>query len=319
MLCAVPAGAQEMRFFSIGTGGIGATYYPLGGTIANAISNPPGSRPCSKGGSCGVEGLIAMAQSSEGSVDNIQGILSGRFSSGFCQSDIAYWAYTGTGIFAGKPPKKDLRAIAALYPEDIQLIARADSGITDVRSLRGKRVSLDQKGSGSYANALKILQFYGVSESDLKVRYLKSAPAADAMIAGKLDAFFITAGYPTNAIVDLADRIKITLVPITGKEADAIIAKYPFYSKDTIPAGVYNGIGATKTLTVGAQWLTSAKQSEDLIYKITKALWNKSTRRLLDIGNPKGASVTLKTALDGIGIPLHPGAARFYREIGLLK
>lgn len=316
---ATGAGAQGMQLFSIGTGGTGATYYPLGGTIANAISNPPGSRPCDEGGSCGVAGLIAMAQSSKGSVDNITGITENRFNSGFSQSDIAYWAYSGTGIFSGQPALESLRAVAALYPEHIQLIARADAGITEVSELRGKRVSLDEKGSGSYANALQILDFYGLSESDLDARYLKSVPAAEAVIDGTLDAFFITAGYPTNAIIELAERADITLVPIDGPAAEAIVEAYPFYNTDRIPGGVYAGIGETETLAVGAQWITSASQSDDLIYEITKALWNENSRRLLDVGHSKGSSVTLETALDGIAIPLHPGAERFYREAGLVN
>ena len=316
---ATGAFAQGMQLFSIGTGGTGATYYPLGGTIANAISNPPGSRPCDEGGSCGVAGLIAMAQSSKGSVDNITGITENRFNSGFSQSDIAYWAYSGTGIFAGQPALENLRAVAALYPEHIQLIARADAGITEVSELRGKRVSLDEKGSGSYANALQILDFYGLSEADLDARYLKSVPAAEAVIDGTLDAFFITAGYPTNAIIELAERADITLVPIDGPAAEAIVEAYPFYNTDRIPGGVYAGIGETETLAVGAQWITSAEQSDELIYEITKALWNENSRRLLDVGHSKGSSVTLETALDGIAIPLHPGAERFYREAGLVN
>lgn len=309
---------QELRLFSIGTGGTGATYYPLGGTIANAISNPPGSRPCSEGGSCGVEGLIAVAQSSKGSVDNIEGILSGRFDSGFSQSDVAYWAYSGTGIFDGSPPRDSLRIIAALYPEHIQLIARAGAGIDSVEKLRGKRVSLDEMGSGSNANALQILKFHGLSESDVEAFHLKSAPAAEAMIAGELDAFFITAGYPTNAIIELAERTNIKLVPIRGETADKIVEAFPFYSRDTIPGGTYAGIDATETLAVGAQWLTSADADSDLIFAITEALWNEKSRTLLDVGHSKGASVTLDTALEGLAIPLHEGAERYYRSVGLV-
>lgn len=153
------ATAQDLRLFSIGTGGTGATYYPLGGTIANAISNPPGSRPCNEGGSCGVEGLIAVAQSSKGSVDNIEGIATGRFDSGFSQSDIAFWAYSGTGMYEGKPPMESLRTIAALYPEHIQLIARSDAGIRDVSALEGKRVSLDERGSGAGFASMQVDAF----------------------------------------------------------------------------------------------------------------------------------------------------------------
>ncbi len=313
------AAAQEIQFFSIGTGGTGATYYPLGGTIANAISNPPGSRPCEEGGSCGVPGLIAMAQSSRGSVDNINGILTGRFHSGFSQSDVAYWAYTATGKFDGQTPMTGLRAIAALYPEHIQLVARRDAGIKSVADLKSKRVSLDEKGSGSYVNAIQILHAYGLSERDLDVRFLKSAPASDAMIDGKLDAFFITAGYPTNTIIELAHRTPITLVPIDGPKAKAMTESMSFYSIDSIPAGIYEGISETRTLTVGAQWVTSDKIDEALVYAITKALWNGKSRRLLDVGHAKGKLVTLNTALDGVAIPLHPGAERYYKENRLIK
>ena len=310
---------QDIRFFSIGTGGTGATYYPLGGTIANAISNPPGSRACDEGGSCGVPGLIAMAQSSRGSIDNIDGIHSGMFHSGFVQSDVAYWAHTGTGRFDGQTPAENLRAIAALYPEHIQLIARKEAGIASVRDLAGKRVSLDERGSGSYVNAVQILEAYGLSEADLEASFLKSAPASDAMIAGDLDAFFITSGYPTNAIIELASRVPVTLVPIDGPEAEGIAEKLPFYSLDTIPADAYEGVDAATTLAVGAQWITSADVDEELVYQITKALWNEQSRRLLDVGHAKGKVVTLDTALEGIAIPLHAGARRFYEEAGLIE
>ena len=121
--------SSELTFFTIGTGGTAYTYYPVGGMIANAISKPPGSRECGKGGSCGVDGLIASAVSSRGSVDNVNAILSGLRNSGFAQSDVAYWAYTGTGTMEGKEPAKDLRTIAALFEEHIHLVTLKDSKI----------------------------------------------------------------------------------------------------------------------------------------------------------------------------------------------
>ncbi len=308
-----------MKFFSIGTGGTGATYYPLGGTIANAISNPPGSRQCADGGSCGVPGLVAMAQSSRGSVDNIDGIKSSLFHSGFSQSDVAYWAYTGTGKFEGQSPANELRAIAALYLEHIQLVVRKGANIKSVADLKGKRVSLDERGSGSYVNALQILNAYGMGEKDIEAQFLKSAPASDAIISNNLDAFFVTAGYPTNAVIELASRADITLVPIDGPNAQKIVDSYGFYSIDEIPALAYKNIGPINTLAVGAQWITSAKVDEQLVYDITKALWNKKSRRLLDVGHSKGTEVTLSSALSGIAIPFHPGAKRFYKEMKLLK
>lgn len=317
----VPAGAataQDMTFFTIGTGGTGATYYPLGGVIANAVSNPPGSRPCDEGGSCGVPGLIAVAQSSRGSVNNVNGIQSGLFDSGFSQSDVAYWAHTGTGVFEGQEPMADLRAIAALYPEHIHLVASVDSGIESVGDLAGMRVSLDEPGSGTFVDATLILEAYGLTEDDIVSEYLKPGPAGDAIRNGQLDAYFIVAGYPTGAVVELSSAVDVTLVPIDGPEADAMVEQYGFFSIDVIPDGTYEGIGATSTLAVGAQWITSVDADDDLVYGITQALWNDNTRRLLDVGHAKGASVTTDTALDGIGIPLHPGAERFYREVGLI-
>ncbi|NNG03534.1 MAG: TAXI family TRAP transporter solute-binding subunit [Inquilinus sp.] len=317
-LAAGAVSAQDLTFFTIGTGGTGATYYPLGGVIANAVSNPPGSRPCDEGGSCGVPGLIAVAQSSRGSVNNVNGINSGLFNSGFSQSDVAYWAYTGTGVFDGQDPMTGLRAIAALYPEHIHLVARADAGIETVADLRGKRVSLDEPGSGTFVDALIILSAYGLTTEDMSVDYLKPGPAGDALRNGQLDAFFIVAGYPTGAVVELASSADVTLVPLADAETAKMVDEYGFFSNDAIPAGTYEGIGETATLAVGAQWITSIEQDEELIYGITAALWNDKTRRLLDVGHAKGASVRTETALDGIGIPLHPGAERFYREAGLL-
>lgn len=311
--------AQEMKFFRIGTGGTGGTYYPIGGLIAQAISNPPGSRPCAEGGSCGVPGLVAIAQSANGSVANVNGIKSGALESGFAQSDVAYWAYTGTGIFADKGKVENLRAIANLYPESIQLVARKGAGIKSVKDLKGKRVSLDEPGSGTLVDARIILEAYGLSEKDVTAEFIKPTPAIDKIKDNQLDAFFIVAGYPTGAVVELAASVGADLVPIDGPEAEALIKKYGFFAAETIPADVYEGVGETKTLSVGAQWVVGAGVDEALVYEVTKATWNDNTRKLLDSGHAKGKAITLATALDGVGIPLHPGAERFYKEAGLIK
>lgn len=316
---AAPAASQQLNFFTIGTGGTGATYYPVGGVIANAISNPPGSRKCEDGGSCGVPNLIASAVSSRGSVDNVNAIMSGLRDSGFAQSDVGYWAYTGTGTMEGKPPAKDLRTIAALFDEHIHLIALKDSGINGVADLKGKRVSLDEPGSGTRVDALLILQANGLALADIKAEDLKPGPSAEALRNGKIDAFFIVAGYPTGSVVELASAAKIKLIPIEGAGAKALTDKYGFFSQSSIPAGTYEGVGAISTVAVGAQWYTSAKKDEQLIYEVTKALWNANSRKLLDVGHPKGASITRETALKGVGVPLHPGAERFYKEAGLIK
>jgi uncharacterized protein len=312
------ASAQEMQFFRIGTGGVAATYYPIGGLIADIISSPPGARPCDKGGSCGVPGLVAIAQSSNGSVANVNAIKSGELESGFAQSDIAYWAYTGTGIFEDQGKIENLRAIANLYPESVHIVARKGAEIASVRDLAGKRVSLDEPGSGTLVDARIILEAFGLSEDDLQAQYIKPSPAVSMTGDARLDAFFIVAGYPTASVVELASGVGADLVPIDGPEVDALLEKYQFFARDLIPAGTYEGIGATPTISVGAQWVVGAEVDEELVYGITKALWHENARMLLDDGHAKGKSITLETALDGIGIPLHPGAERYYREVGLL-
>ena len=311
--------SNELTFFTIGTGGTAYTYYPVGGMIANAISKPPGSRECGKGGSCGVDGLIASAVSSRGSVDNVNAIISGLRNSGFAQSDVAYWAYTGTGTMEGKEPAKDLRTIAALFQEHIHLVALKKSNINSVKDLKGKRVSLDEPGSGTYVDAKLILESNGLSTSDVKAEALKGKAATDALRNGKVDAIFVVAGYPTGAIVELASAVDIKLVPIDGAGAKALTSKYGFFSESPIPSGTYEGVDSVNTVAVGAQWFTSAKEDTDLIYKITKALWNKESRKLMDVGHAKGKTITPDTALSGVGVPLHPGAEKFYKEAGLIK
>lgn len=318
-LGAMPVRAQDITFFRIGTGATAATYFPIGGLIANAISNPPGSRACADGGSCGVPGLVATSVASNGSVANANAIAAGTMQSGFVQSDIAYWAYTGTGIYEGRPKADGLRAIASLYPESFQLVARKGSGIKTVTDLKGKRLSLDEPGSGTLVDARLILAAYGLTEKDLKAEYLKTQQAADKLKDGALDAFFSVSGWPNGAISELAVTTGIDLVPIAGPEAEGLVKKFSFFAADEIPDDAYKNTAGVKTVSVNAVWTTSIKQPEALIYAITAALWNSNTRKLLDSGHAKGKVIKLEASQQGMGIPLHPGAERFYKEKGLIK
>ncbi|WP_312525308.1 TAXI family TRAP transporter solute-binding subunit [Paracoccus sp. (in: a-proteobacteria)] len=312
--------AQEMSFFRIGTGGTAGTYYPIGGLIANAISNPPGSRACEDGGSCGVPGLIATAVASNGSVGNINAINGGQMEAGFTQSDVAYWAQTGTGLWDSQPAVEKLRLIANLYPESIHLVARADAGIETVADLKGKRVSLDEPGSGTLVDAKIILEGYGLSESDVKAEYLKPDQASDRMRDGGMDAFFFVGGFPAGAIAELASQHSIKLIPIDGEAADKLREKYSFFAADSFPAGTYKGQDAdVPTISVGAQLVTSADQPEELVYNITKALYNESTQKLFAAGHAKGKLITLDSATKGAGIPFHAGAEKFYKEAGKIQ
>ena len=315
----VSATAQDITFFRIGTGGTAGTYFPIGGLIANAISNPPGSRACADGGSCGVAGLVATAVASNGSVANVAAIASGSMQSAFIQSDVAYWGYTGTGIYDGRAKVDSLRAIANLYPESFQLVARKGAGIKTIGDLKGKRVSLDEPGSGTLVDARLIFAAYGLTEKDVKAEYLKPQEAADRLKDGTLDAFFNVSGWPQGAISELAATNGIDLVPIDGPAADSLLNQYKFFSADEIPDGAYKGVEGVKTVSVNAIWVTSSKLPDTLIYAITAALWNPSTRKLLDSGHTKGKTIKLASALDGLAIPLHPGAEKFYKEKGLIK
>lgn len=298
--------AQAPAFFRIGTGGTAGTYYPVAGMIANAISEPPA--------------LVATAVASNGSVANVNSIVSGATESGFSQADVAFWAYSGTGIWDGKPKVEELRAIANLYPESVHVVAR--KGVAkSIADLKGKKVSLDEPGSGTLVNARAILGAFGVTEKDISPEFLKPNQAAEKLKDGSVDAFFFTGGTPAAAISELASTGSgIEILPIDGDGAAKLKASFPFFADDTIPADTYKGIGAVKTVSVGAHWYTSAKIPEEVVYRVTKGLWSDKTRAVLDAGHAKGKVIRKETALTGLGgVPLHPGAARFYKEAGLLK
>ncbi len=318
LLAGGPGRAQELSFFRIATASTAGTYFPIGGLIADVISNPPGSRECARGGSCGVPGLIAAAVSTNGSVANVESIAAGEFESGLSQADVAFWATTGTGIFEERGPVKNLRAIANLYPESVHLVVRRDLGALRVEDLRGKRLSVDREGSGTKVDAMLVLNAYGLGRRNMDLVSVAADRAADMLREGSLDGFFFVAGTPAAAVVELAEGSRIALLPIDGVKAQKLIQAVPFFAPITIPSGTYFNVGRTRTLSVGAQWLVAAEVPDETVYQITRALWHENSRRLLDKGHPKGRLIRLETALDGLGAPLHLGAERYYREIGLI-
>jgi TRAP transporter TAXI family solute receptor len=239
---------------------------------------------------------------------------------GLSQADVATWAYTGTGAFEGKPKVGDLRMIANLYPESIHLVVKKGSGIKTVADLKGKRVALDEPGSGTLINARMVLNAYGVKESDIKPEYIKPNQAGDKLKDGALDAFFFVGGAPAGAIAELASGgTGIELVPLAGAPAEALRKANPYFSVDNIAAGTYKDVGATQTLAVGAQLVTSAKVDTETVYQITKAMYSDATQKTLAAGHAKGKFITKENAVQGVGIPYHPGAEKFYKEAGLLK
>lgn len=312
--------AQDLTFFRIGSGSAGGTYFPIAGLIANAISNPPGSRPCEEGGSCGVPGLVAVAQSSNASVANVTAVQSGQIESGLAAADIVYTAYNGTGAFEEPGAYDDLRVIANLFPEHMQLVLPEGAELASIADLAGKRVGIAQAGSGTQVVVLELLELHGITREDIQEAELNNTQSAERLADGQLDAYFYVAGTPTAAMVQLASTRGMELYRFSDDEIASFLEVVPYYYAATIPAGTYEGIDyEVPTVAVGAQWVTSAEQPDDLIYAITEAMWNDNSRRLFDTGHAKGADIRPETALQAVETPLHPGAERFYREAGLLN
>lgn len=308
------AAQDETQFFRIGTGPTSGTYFAIGGIIASAISNPPGSRPCDKGGSCGVPGLIAVAQTTQGSIQNVEFLAERSLESGLSQCDIAFWAYSGTGMYEGELPFDDLRAIANLYQESLHIVVRADSAIASIADLKGKRVSLGARGSGTRATAILVLEAYGVGAKKFRALQLPIATAAEQLRDGKIDALFLVGGPPVPALSELAVTTALRLLPVAGDEASDLRAAYPFLTVDIIPEGGYGEEPAVVTVGIGTYWLVLAELNETLVHDITAALWHPATRKLLDEGSLLGRRIRFEQALVGLPIPVHAGAQRYYTE-----
>lgn len=322
VLVAGPALAQDPTFFRIGTGSAGGTYFPIGGTIANGISAPPGSRPCEEGGQCGVPGLIAIAQSTTASVFNNTAVQNGELEAGLAAADVTRSMYLGEGKFEGKPHPK-LRVVANLFPEDLHLVLPKGQSIDSLADLKGKRVGIAQAGSGTQVAVLQMLEAWGITRDDIQAAELNNSQSAERLADGQIDAYFYAAGWPVSAMVQLATTKGMELHSFSDEDLAKINEIIPAYIPSAIPAGVYEGIDyEVKTPAVSALLNVSSDLSEELIYGLTKALWNKNTRTLLDNGHAKGKQITPDTALDGIaalGVPLHPGAEKLYKEAGLLE
>jgi TRAP transporter TAXI family solute receptor len=304
------------KLFRIGSGGVGGIYLPIAEAIATTLS---GFAPCAEAPPCGIPGLLAVAQVSNGSVANVHDLRDGSLEAGLVQADVAYVAYFGSGAFAGQGGYSNLRAIANLYPEAIHLVVQADGPLRTAADLAGRRVSLDEPGSGTLASARLVLAAFNLSESALQAVYLKQQLAAIAMQEGRLDAFFLVAGYPAAAVANLAALQRIRLISLHGPAIDALRDRQPYLFTATIPADSYAGVPQTATLAVGAQLLVDARLDEALVYRITRLLWGDSARQALQAAHPMGRQIQPERALAGIVVPLHAGAARYYRETGLLR
>ena len=304
---------DKVSFFRIATGPTSGTYFSVGKTLASVISHPPGAEPCEIGGRCGVPGLIAVAQTTQGSVANMRSVNAGEFESGLAQADIVHASFWGEGVFKGEIPLDRVRVIANLYREAIHLVARYRSDIKSVEDLRNKRVSLDIPGSGTHADAIAILEAFGLSRDDIQLREMDSSTAADKILEDKLDAFFLISGPPSPSVANLAERGAIRLIPIDGKPARQLIRENNFFSPFTLPAKLYKYSGEIKTLGVGASWIVNESVDDDLVYEILRAFFNPANREWL---RPTTGHISI--SIDDAPIFLHPGAKRYYLEAGII-
>jgi len=317
---AAPASAQAPQFFRIGTGAAGGTYYPVGGMIANAISCPPGA-PCREaGGTAGVPGLVAVAQATQGSVQNVNLIQLGAAESGFSQSDVAHWAYTGTGLFEGRPKLDRLRFIAHLFGEQLHAVVRRDSPIQRLEDLRGRRVVVGLQASGARIGSELVLEAAGLRGA-YTPEFLSAAQGVERMQDRGVDAVLQVVAAPAAAFTEFCSRAGCRLLPFSDTVIQAVSQRAPFYSRGVIAKGTYEGVTEdVPTLSVGAVWLVGAQVPETLVYEITKSLWSETTKSLLQRGHVRARDIVAETALLGRGeVPFHPGAERFYREAGMLR
>lgn len=322
LLAATLAGgiASAGTTFTITTGEEGGSYYPIGQTIATAVSGPNAEADCPDPLDCGVPGVSVEATTSTGSVANIEALASGKADSGIVQSDVATWAETGTGLWDGREAVGNLRAIATLHSESIHLVTRADSGIRSPADLKGRRVSPGESGSGTAFDAQLVLSAWDVPREAVTLLPMAAREAAAQLAAGDLDAFFFVGGFPAPFIATLAEKTHLALVPLEGFPAEALAVDLGFLGEGVIPGGTYEGIEEDiPTLALGAVWVTTAEEPEEMVYALTRALWNDKTRAALDNGPSQGVDISIETALDMLQIPLHPGAERYYREAGLLE
>ena len=297
--------AAERQFVAIATGGTGGTYYPLGGALAQMLSN-------------NVEGLIVTAMTSNASIENCNLIGRGQIETAFSQANTTYWCYTATGMLKDTQPITNLRGIASLYPETIHIIATKASGIKTIEDLKGKRVGVGAPNSGTAADAEIILNAHGLTFDDIKADFIDFNEVAQRLVDGQIDAGFTTAGYPTSSIIDIATKRDMVLVPISEEKIKELVTAIPYYGATSIPAGIYKGVDEpVSALATPALWVCDAKLESTVVYKMTKALWEH--RDILEKVHSQGKNITLETALDGIGIPLHPGAELYYKEVGLIK
>jgi TRAP transporter TAXI family solute receptor len=302
-------GPAATTFVTIGTGGVTGVYYPTGGAIARIINQKRDRY-----------GIRAMVESTAGSVFNVNAVIAGDLEFGLVQIDRQYQAINGLAEWGPKGKQEDLRAVFCLYPEFVTLVAAVDAGIAKLEDLKGKRVNIGNFGSGQRQNAIDALTAVGIDyNTDLIAESVNATEAPGLLQQGQIDAFFYTVGHPSGAIKEAAAGArKVRFVPVTGSGIDKLIAGHPYYTKATIPVGFYPELqndSDIDTFGVKATLVTSAKVKEQVVYAITKEVFDnfEQFKKL----HPAYAVLTKTNMLENQPAQIHPGAMKYYKEAGL--
>lgn len=301
--------AAEKSFVTIGTGGVTGVYYPTGGSICRLVNK--GKKE---------HGVRCSVESTGGSVYNINTIRAGELDMGVAQSDWQYHAYNGTSKFKSKGAFKDLRAVFSVHPEPFTVVARADSGIKNLNDLKGKRVNIGNPGSGQRGTMEILMKAMGWDKSTFKLASeLKGSEQSKALCDNKIDAMVYTVGHPSGSIKEATTTCDSVLVNIGGPEVEKLVADNDYYRTATIPGKMYRGSDEdTQTFGVGATFITSAATPEHVVYNVVKAVFENfdAFKKLHPAFNHLKKEEMIK---DGLSAPLHDGAAKYYKEAGLLK
>jgi len=287
----------------LATGGTAGTYYPFGGAMAKIWNSK-------------VKDMNVTAQTSGASAENVRLINKKEVELALVQSDTLDFAFNATEAF--KEPLKAMNAIAVLYPEVIQVVVAAGGPIKSIADLKGKKVGVGAPGSGTEANFRQLLDAYGMKKEDVNAQFLSFSESAEAYKDKHIDAFIVTAGIPNAGIMDVATQNEIRILDIPADVVAKLTKKYPFLAAVKVPANTYKGQTAeVSTVAVNAVLIAGSSLKEEMVYNLTKALFENQTE--LAAAHAKGKELNMKTAVTGVSIPFHPGAVKYYKERGLMK
>ena len=306
ILCSGAACART-TFITIGTGGISDVYYPTGKAIADMVNKKKNKY-----------GIRAIYESTGGSVFNINAIMAGNLDFGIVQSDRQFQAINGIAEWESKGPQKELRAVFSIYPESVTLVAASDTGIKSMTDLKGKKVNIGNPGSGQRQNAIDALNAVGIDyEKELIAEAIKSSENGEMLQNNRIDAFFLTVGHPSGSVMEATSGArKVSIIDI--KSVDSLLEQFNYYTKTTIPMDLYPGATNDKdveTFGVKATFVTSAKVADEIVYAITKEIFDNlgEFKKL----HPAYAHITHESMLTGLSAPIHPGAMKYFKERGL--